>query len=208
MPAKSGSNRFLRALIAGYAILWFASAIGPRDWPTWSLENLPVVLVVVALFASFRRFRFSDRSYLLIALFLALHTIGAHWGYAHTPFGNWLKDEFALRRNYYDRLVHGCFGLLLAYPFREILLRSARLSPRAASWFSIALVAAASAAFEVAEALLAEAVSPGTGPEWLGAQGDEWDSQQDMLIAVLGAAAATLATWWSGRTATAPGRPS
>lgn len=199
MSSTTGSSRFLRGLMTGYALLWIATAIGPRDWPTWLLENVPAALAVAVMFATIRRFRFSDRSYLLIVLFLALHSIGAHWGYAHMPAGLWLESALGLDRNYYDRLVHGCFGLLLAAPCRELLLRNARLSPHAASWFSIALVVAASAAFEVVEALIAEVASPGTGPDWLGAQGDEWDPQQDMLIALLGATAATLATWWSER---------
>src|SRR6185436_12759436 len=105
MAARSPPNPFLRALLAGYVLIWIGTAIGPRDWPTWSLENLPVVAVVVGLVATHRRFTFSNLSYLLIALLLALHAVGAHTGYAHSPLGDWAKSTFGLRRNYYDRVV-------------------------------------------------------------------------------------------------------
>jgi putative membrane protein len=204
MLPRSEPNGFLRALLLGYALIWLAAAIAPRDWGTWAIENLPVTIVVATLVLTWRRFAFSNASYFLIACFLALHAIGAHWGYRHMPLGLWLQEKFELRRNYFDRVVHCAFGLLLAYPFRELLLRSAGLSRRAAAWFALALVVAASAAFEVLEAFAAESLSPGTGPDWLGAQGDEWDSQQDMLIALIGAIVATLVTWWCERATPEP----
>ena len=200
-PARE-RNQFLRMVAVGYAILWLATAIAPRDWGTWSLENLPVAFVAMALWFTRKRFLFSNASYLLIALFFSLHAIGAHTGYAHSQIGFWAKDVFELNRNYYDRFVHFAFGLLLAWPFREVLLRSAGVTPRAAAWFAVILVAAGSAAFECVEALIAETVSPGTGPDWLGAQGDEWDAQLDMLMALIGAALTMLSTWRPAR-----GRP-
>ena len=195
----AAENRFPRWLLAIYGIVWSATAIGVRDWPTWALENILVVLAVAILVATHRRFAFSNTSYLLITVFLCLHAYGARHGYAHTPAGDWAKAAFDLGRNYYDRVIHCAFGLLLVYPMREILLRAPGISRAAAGWLAWALVLAASTVFEVIESIIAETVSPGTGPAWLGAQGDEWDAQQDMIMATVGAGFALLVTWWRER---------
>ena len=190
------ANRFLQLILAAYAVVWCATAIAPRDWPTWLLENLLVVITVGGLALTYRRFAFSNVSYLLIALFLVLHAIGAHSGYMHTPIGDWLRDAFGLRRNPYDRVIHCAFGLLLAYPLRELLMRTGEVRGWAANWLPVGLVLAVSTCFEVIESAVAEIVSPGTGPAWLGAQGDDWDAQLDMAAALLGASAAMVIAWW------------
>jgi putative membrane protein len=195
-PGKPfASNRFLQILSALYALVWLVAAIGPRDFPTWALENLLVVLFVALLAATYRRFAFSNTSYLLLGIFLCFHAYGAHYGYAHTPFGDWLKSSFALQRNPYDRIIHCAFGFLLVYPLREILLRIARIRPGATLWLAPSMILAASTFFEVVEAIVAELVSPGAGPEWLGGQGDPWDSQSDMTVATLGALATMAVAW-------------
>ncbi len=198
-PEHPASTRFALRLLGLYALVWAAAAIGVRDWPTWALENLPALLGVGILAATHRRFAFSRTSYVLIAVFLCLHAYGAKHGYAHTPAGDWAKAAFGLDRNYFDRAVHCAFGLLFAYPIREMLLRRSGVGRAAAGWLAWALVLAVSSVFEVAESLIAETVSPGAGPDWLGAQGDEWDAQQDMLIATAGAGFAMLVTWWCER---------
>ena len=189
-------NRFLQLIIAGYAVIWIATAIAPRDWPTWLLENILVVLAIGVLVLTYRQFAFSNLSYLLIALFLALHANGAHTGYMHSPIGAWLRDTLELRRNPYDRVIHCAFGLLLAYPLRELLVRTGGIRGWAANWLPVILVLAASTCFEVIESVVAAIVSPDSGPAWLGAQGDEWDAHFDMGMALLGAVAAMLITWW------------
>lgn len=191
-----GSNRFLHVVLAIYVLIWCATAIAPRDWPTWLLQNLLVVGAIVVLSLTYRRFAFSNFSYLLIALFLSLHAVGAHSGYMHTPLGDWIRDTLGLRRNPYDRIVHCAFGLLLAYPFRELLIRTGQVRRGAlANWSTVILIMAASTCFEVIEAAVAGIISPGTGPAWLGAQGDEWDAQLDMLVALTGVIVAMLVTW-------------
>ena len=117
------ANRFLPFLLSLYAIIWIALAVAPRDRAAWVLENLLVVLFVGALAFTFRRFTLSNRSYFLIATFLTLHAVGAHYTYAQTPFGEWLREAFDLSRNHFDRMIHFSFGLLMAYPVREVLLR-------------------------------------------------------------------------------------
>lgn len=200
-PAPFSSNRFLQAVIGVYALVWVITAIKPLDWPTWALENLLVVIFIGVLALTYRRFVFSNTSYLLIAVYLTLHAIGAHTGYAQSPAGHWFKAVFDLERNPYDRIIHCAFGLLLAYPVRELMIRTGGVRPVAASWMTIALILAASTFFEVVEAIVAERISPGTGPAWLGAQGDEWDAQFDMALALFGAMAAMLITRWREPTA-------
>jgi putative membrane protein len=192
------TNRFLTFLILLYAIIWTALALAPRDRAAWMLENLLVVLFVAALVFTFSRFAFSNRSYFLIVTFLILHAVGAHYTYAKTPFGEWLKDAFDLSRNHFDRIIHFSFGLLMAYPVREVLLRVAKVPRIVALWMAVASVLAASTLFEIVEAIAAEAISPGEGPRWLGGQGDLWDAQSDMVLAFIGAAAAMLLTWSRG----------
>ena len=197
-PSFLRANRFVVALASIYGTIWIFLAFAPRDRAAWVLENLLVVFLVGALAFTFRRFTFSNRSYFLIATFLSLHAVGAHYTYAQTPFGEWLKEAFDLSRNHYDRIIHFSFGLLMAYPTREMLLRLGQLSRAAALWLAVATVLAASTVFEIAEALAAEIVSPGGGPQWLGGQGDVWDAQSDMALALIGASAAMLLTWSRG----------
>jgi putative membrane protein len=194
VSAAFSANRSLHALLLLYGLIWTAAAIAPRDLPTWALENLLALCFVALLVVTYRRFPFSNLSYLLIAIFLSLHAIGAHTGYAHAPIGDWLKNAFGLSRNPYDRVAHFAFGFLLAYPVREILARAAGLRGPIANWLALSLIVAASTCFEIVEGAVAEIVSPGTGPSWLGAQGDEWDAQLDMGAALVGAVLAMIIT--------------
>lgn len=190
-------NRFLHIVLAAYALIWIATALNPRDWLTWILENILVFFFVAIFLATYRRFAFSNPSYLLIALFLSLHAIGTNTGYAQSPIGDWLREMLGTQRNPYDRVIHFGFGLLLAYPCRELLIRTGGPGGWAASWSAVSMIMAASVCFEVVESVIAEIVSPGTGPAWLGAQGDEWDMQFDLAAALLGAATAMLVTHWT-----------
>ncbi|MDA3932749.1 MAG: DUF2238 domain-containing protein [Gammaproteobacteria bacterium] len=176
------------SLLAGWLLLfWIITALNPSYRQDWLLENLLVLVAVAILLGSYRRFRFSTASYALMTLFLTLHLIGAHYTYAETPFGFWLQDWFDLQRNHYDRLVHFAFGLLLAYPVRELLLRVTGVKQLWASWLAISVVLALSALFEAMEALAAVLVSPELGAAYLGTQGDEWDAQKDSMLAMFGA---------------------
>jgi putative membrane protein len=193
------ANRLLKILLAIYALVWVAAAIAPRDWATWALENILVIVVVGMLMFTHRRFAFTNVSYVLILVYLCLHAFGAHYGYAHTPLGEWFKTTLGLRRNPYDRLIHCAFGLLLVYPLRELLIRTGKVRHGTSNWLAVSLILAVSSSFEVIESVVAEIVSPGTGPAWLGAQGDEWDAQLDMAAALLGAFATLAVVSWRER---------
>ncbi|MBI5460703.1 MAG: DUF2238 domain-containing protein [Gammaproteobacteria bacterium] len=194
MPFRD--NRVLHALILWLLILWAITAVEPFNRRDWLLENLLVFIYAALLALTYRRFTFSNLSYALFTLFLSLHLIGAHYTYAETPLGFWLQDGFELQRNHYDRLVHFSYGLLCAYPFREILLRAAGVR-RSWTYFLVAsMILAFSAVYEIIEAVVAILVDPELGAAYLGTQGDDWDAQKDSALAFGGAVAAMAMTWY------------
>lgn len=192
-------NRLLHAMIAWLSLFWLIMAIDPLYRYDWLLENLLVIVYVALLALTYRVFAFTNLSYGLFTLFITLHLIGAHYTYTETPVGFWLQAWFDLQRNHYDRLVHFCYGLLLAYPFREILLRAARVDKSWSYFLAVNLVLSFSAFYELLEGWVAMIVSPELGVAYLGTQGDVWDAQQDMFLAVLGATCAMSITWLVAR---------
>lgn len=187
-------RRVTTGLLLGYGIIWIWLAINPVDRHDWLLENLLAVGLVAILVLTYRRFTFSLTSYWLIAAFMVLHAIGAHYTYAEVPFGFWLKDIGGLTRNPFDRLVHFAYGLLLVYPLRELLVRLAGVKGGWSYVMPVSSILAQSGFFEVIEAIVAMIVSPELGSMYLGTQGDEWDAQKDMAAAFGGAIVTMLVT--------------
>jgi putative membrane protein len=181
-------------LLIWYGTLWLLLAIDPVNRRDWLLENLLALTGVALLALTYPRFRFSSLSYVLIALFLTLHAIGAHYTYAEVPFGFWLKETFHLSRNPFDRMVHFSFGLLLVYPLREALVRLAGVRGFWSYYLPASAILAQSGLFEIIEAVVAMVVSPELGTLYLGTQGDEWDAQKDMTAAFTGALLTLAAT--------------
>ncbi len=128
----------------------------------------------------------SDVSHILITLFMILHAIGAHYAYAEVPLGFWLKDALDLSRNHSDRIVHFCFGLLIAYPIREVFLRVANARRFWAYYLPLDVTLAFSGFYEIIESMVTELANPELGAAYLRAQGDQWDDQKDMALAALG----------------------
>jgi len=170
-----------------YGAVWIVTAIRPLDRHDWFLENLLVFAVMAILIGTYRAFPLSDLSYLLITVFLTLHAIGAHYTYSEVPFGFWMQRTFGFTRNPFDRVVHLSFGLLLAYPIREVFLRVANARGFWAYYLPLDVTLAFSALYEIMEMVVATMVAPGTGDAWLGTQGDVWDPQKDMGLAAVGA---------------------
>ena len=207
MPARptSGTVRAtvssrvpLWCLIA-FAIVWSGLGIAPRYREDWVLENLPTFLGVPAAIWGFRRFRFSDRAYVQATLFLVLHTIGSHYTYSEVPAGFWARDLFGLARNHYDRFVHFAFGVLMLRPVRELGFWRGHPGRARELAFSIAGIGLCSVLYEVVEWAVASIVDPAAGTAYLGTQGDEWDAQQDMALALAGATLAAAVEWWLDR---------
>jgi len=185
-------TRYHAFLLLAFVAIWVWAAIEPRYPHDWLLENYLVFIFVPVILLTGRYFRLSKLSYTLIAMFLSLHVVGSHYTYAEVPFGYLLQDWFAAGRNMYDRMVHFTFGLLLVYPMRELLLRVAGASGVWGYLFPLALTLAFSGFYEIIEWLVAVRVDPQAGLAFLGAQGDVWDGQKDMLLALAGAMLAML----------------
>jgi putative membrane protein len=195
------SRRTYLAWVTGaFCVVWLALAVNPASRSDWLLENTPLFLTVAALAASYRALPLSRISYTLIALFLVLHAIGAHYTYSLVPWAEWARaagvaiDPGDAGRNHFDRVVHLLYGLLLAYPIREILLRVADLRGFWGYFFPVAITLATSALYELAEWGAAEVFGGDLGVAFLGTQGDVWDAQKDMALAGIGAIAAMAIT--------------
>jgi putative membrane protein len=181
-------------MVALYLVVWGLLALEPVDRDTWLLENYLVFAVVGVLAASHRRFVFSNLSYASIGVFLLLHAVGSHYTYSTVPLGDWVRDSFGLSRNHYDRVVHFAFGLLLAYPMREITLRRVHAHRLWSFVIPVLFIVTASSLYEILEWAAARVTSPEVGMAYVGAQGDVWDGQKDMVLAFAGAVVAMVAT--------------
>lgn len=191
VPIASQRREALLLLCIGLAAL-VASGIGPRDRGTWFLEVLPVLVAAPLLVLTFRAFPLTPLAYRLILLHALILMLGAHHTYAHVPAGFWLQDVFGLARNPYDRIGHFAQGFVPAILAREILLRRSPLQPGKWLFFLVCCVCLAiSACYEFIEWWAALALGQGA-TEFLGTQGDPWDTQWDMFLALLGATAAQL----------------
>ena len=188
-------RRYLLASSAVYAVFWAALAIDPHDRGDWALENVLVVVAALLLFFSYKRVLLSRISYTLIFIFLGLHAIGAHWTYSLVPYdetfhaatGYSFDEWMGWQRNHYDRIVHLAYGLLLAYPIRELFLRVAQVRGFWGYFLPVVLTMAASMFYELVEWGAAEVFGSELGIAFVGAQGDVWDAQKDMFLATLGA---------------------
>jgi putative membrane protein len=185
----SASHRIPALSLALLVLVGAWSAIAPHDRFTWILETAPVWVAGGLLLVTYRRFRFTDLAYVLMLLHAIILLVGGKYTYAEVPLGNWLRDALELSRNHYDRLGHVAQGLVPALVVREVLLRTSPLRP--GKWL-FAVVVAFSLAISAAYELLEWAVAAATGAAaeaFLALQGDEWDTQTDMLLALLGAIA-------------------
>lgn len=164
----------------------------PRDRLTWWLEALPVVAAVPLLVATRRRFPLTRLAYWLIALHAGVLLVGAHYTYAQVPLGFWMQETLGLARNHYDRIGHLAQGFVPAILAREILLRRHVLRPGGWLFFLVCcFVLALAAAYELVEWWTAVIAEEGA-IAFLGTQGDPWDTQWDLLFALIGALAAQL----------------
>jgi putative membrane protein len=187
-----GDNRFFQWICVGIVALMAISAYHPDKVFDWALENGCVAAVLLGIFGSHRRLVFSDLSYLLMFVYLCIHEMGAHYKYSDVPIGEWLKPILHTTRNHYDRISHFSFGLFLAYPMREIAMRKLRVTGNWLYYLPVECVLAFSALYEILEAYMANILTPQRGEEFVGMQGDMWDSQEDMFVAGLGAVVGVL----------------
>jgi putative membrane protein len=179
-------TRYQMFLAALFAAVWVVTAIDPLDRGTWLLENLLVIAFVPVVFVTARYFKLSELSYTCITLFLILHLIGAHWTYGEVPFGYTMGEWLGTTRNMYDRLLHFLFGLLMAYPIREIFLRTTNAKGFWGYYFPLDIILSFSAIYEILEWLALNVVDGSVGVLFLATQGDVFDPAKDMGAALLG----------------------
>lgn len=187
MSAGARYHVFLLAILA-LVLGW--SAWQPHDRFTWWLEVAPVLIALPLLLVTWREFPFSRLAYGLMLVHAVILMVGGHYTYAEMPLFNWLRDTFDWSRNYYDRVGHVAQGFVPAIVAREILLRTSPLQPGKWLAFLVACVCLAiSALYEMLEWWVALA-SGSDAVAFLATQGDVWDTQWDMFLALLGAVAA------------------
>jgi putative membrane protein len=172
------------------AAIMLVSALHPFDRSTWLMEVAPIFIAVPILAFTYRRFPLSSLLYGLIFVHAVILIVGGMYSYARVPFGFWLQDLFALSRNPYDKIGHFAQGFVPALVAREILLRNGFvIGKKIAGFLSLCVAMAISAWYELIEWAAALALGQGAD-EFLGTQGDPWDTQSDMFFALIGATVA------------------
>lgn len=190
--AVRASRSAYLSVLAVAAIGLVLSGIAPHDRLTWWLEVAPVLMAVPALAWTRTRFPLTSLAYVLIAIHAAILMLGARYTYALVPLGDWLRDLFDLTRNPYDRIGHLAQGFIPAIIAREILLRRSPLRPGRWLFFIVsAICLAISACYEFLE-WWAALIGGGSAEQFLGTQGDVWDTQWDMFLALCGSILAQL----------------
>jgi putative membrane protein len=173
----------LLAIVTG-VLVW--SGIGPKDRLTWFLEIFPVLIGAAILLPTYRRFRLTDLLYVLLAIHAVILMIGGHYTYAEVPLFDWIRDQFGFARNHYDRVGHLAQGFVTAILAREILIRHGVVKGRGWMFFIVVSICLGfSALYELLEWLVAE-LSGEAAEAFLGTQGDDWDTQKDMAMALVG----------------------
>lgn len=172
----------------GLIVIW--SWIEPKDRLTWWLEAIPALAAAGILVATYNRFRLTDLLYSLAWVHAVILLVGAHYTYAQVPLFDWIKDALDLSRNHYDRLGHLAQGFVPAIAARELLIRTSTLER--GKWLAALIVLSClgiSAFYELIE-FAAGVASSEAAEAFLGTQGDNWDTQKDMLLAMIGAISA------------------
>jgi putative membrane protein len=173
-------------LTLSFVVAWVWAAINPLDYDDWLLENILVFILIALIFFTGRYFEFSILSYTFITIFMILHVIGSHYTYAEVPWGVTLGEWLGTERNMYDRLVHLLFGVLFVYPVREMSVRIAKTKGFWGYFVPFMIISSFAGFYEIVEWVAAATVNPEAGAAFLGSQGDIWDAQKDMLLAIVG----------------------
>ncbi len=168
-------------------LLLALSGVNPFDRVTWLMEVAPVLIAISVMALTYRRFPLTSLLYALIFVHAVILIVGGAYTYARVPLGFWVQEVFSLDRNPYDKLGHFAQGLVPALVAREILMRGLYVSSRRmASFLSVCVAMAISAWYELIEWGAALALGQGAD-EFLGTQGDPWDTQSDIFFAFMGA---------------------
>lgn len=179
-------------LLAIVVVVLVWSGIGPKDRLTWFLEVVPVFIGAAILIPTFRRFPLTNLLYVLLAVHAVILMVGGHYTYAEVPLFNWIQETMGLARNHYDRVGHFAQGFVPAILAREIMIRQNVVKGRGWLFFLVVSICLGfSALYELIEWSVAE-MSGEAAEAFLGTQGDNWDTQKDMALALVGSIVAQL----------------
>jgi len=173
-------------LLLWYAALFAALAIAPMDLRIWWGSNILPLVFVAALMLTYRALPLSNTSYILVTVWLTLHTIAVHYTYPKVPLGAWLDEWLGFHRNHFDRIVHFGFGLFMTLPLVEIFRRRCRVTGWLLPYVALMTVLGVSAFWEIVEAWIGQIAHPDIEKAMVGHQGDVWDPQRDMASAFYG----------------------
>ena len=195
------------ALLAAFCVVFVALGIAPLYRQDWLLENVLVLVAVPLLVATRRRMRFSNLAYACLFLFFCLHEVGAHYTYSLVPYDEWfraltgrsLDAMLGFERNHYDRLLHFLYCLLVTPAAAELFARFGRCPRTWAALFPLLFVTSHSVLYELVEWAAATVFGGELGQAYLGTQGDIWDAQKDMALALLGSVIAIVLLGLAGR---------
>jgi len=194
------AERYPAGLLFAFAAFWTALAIAPSYRQDWLLENVLIFVAVPLLAATSRSLRFSNFAYTCLFVFFVLHEIGAHYTYSEVPWREWLHLQGAgtgpdsAGRNHYDRFVHFCYGVLVFPAVWELFAARANAQRLWRYLMPVMFLMAHSVIYELIEWGAAEIFGGDLGVAYLGTQGDEWDAQKDMAMAVAGVLVGLLLT--------------
>lgn len=183
-------RNFPQILASIFLIFFILLGINPVDRAVWIAEVIPVAIIFLAFVFTFRKFRFSNLAYFLMALWLFWHTIGGHYTFANVPFG-FITDLFGFERNHFDRVGHFIIGFY-AFGMAEFLTRKQYSKKPLSMVVGLLFIMSIACAYEIIEWLYAVIEGGNAGVEFLGSQGDIWDAQKDMLCDTLGAIASLI----------------
>lgn len=201
------NQRYALILLVLFLMIWSALAINPLYRDDWLLENILSAITIACLLFTYRYLPLSKPSYLMIFLFLCLHTVGSHYTYAEVPYEKWvfefsggsLNALMGWERNQFDRLVHYLYGFLLFYPIQEVVTKITQVKRGMAYFVAVLIVMSTSMLYELIEWGVVEFLGGDLGVSYLGIQGDIWDAQKDMMLASIGAVIAALYFYWRPR---------
>ncbi len=175
-----------KIVYAVYFVIWAILAIDPRYRDDWLLENVLVFIVYPAVIWLDKKHHLTLTSIILLLIFASLHSLGSHFTYAEMEYFDPVTQFFGFERNHFDRVVHFLFGLLVFRLLFELVTPGIRRTGQAL-FFTFTVVVTISTLYEILEWLAAIIFHPELGIAFLGTQGDVWDSQKDIIAAILGA---------------------
>jgi putative membrane protein len=179
-------NKFYQILAALFILIWIAFYTIAIDKTDWWIENILVILFVITLICTQKHFKFSDISLVFLFLFLLVHIYGAQSAYTHNALGEFFKNTWHLKRNPYDRIVHFSFGFLLAYPTVDLLYNKFAVPQKWVGTITNMGILCLATIFELIEWGVSVFTTKETGETYVATQGDVWDAQKDIILALIG----------------------